>query len=361
MRLLVVDDSALMRRCLRECFETETDIELRTARDGKDALEQVKSFDPDVVTLDINMPVMDGLTCLSHIMTDMPRPVVMVSSLTDAGALATLEALELGAVDYVTKPGGTVSLNLRTVFPDLIAKVRSAAEARGRRRPLSERLRHQRPRAEVRPAQRLSAGCGKATEATADLVLIGVSTGGPRTLEDLLAQLAVDFPAPILVAQHMPARFTSVFAERLNERCPIAVQELAGPTQLKPGRVYIARGDADVTLSLRVNRLTALSTPADARFPWHPSVSRMVASAMSVAAPKRLIAVQLTGMGDDGANEITELRRQGGRTIAEAEETAVIFGMPKEVISRGGATKVLPAHKIAQQLQGWILEPASRS
>jgi two-component system chemotaxis response regulator CheB len=361
MRLLVVDDSALMRRCLRECFETETDIELRTARDGKDALEQVKGFDPDVITLDINMPVMDGLTCLSHIMTEMPRPVVMVSSLTDAGALATLEALELGAVDYVTKPGGTVSLNLRTVFPDLIAKVRSASEARGRRRPLSERLRHQRPRAEAHPAQRLSAGCGKAADATADLVLIGVSTGGPRTLEDLLAQLAVDFPAPILVAQHMPARFTSVFAERLNERCPIAVQELAGPTPLEPGRVYIARGDADVILSLRGNRLTALSTPADARFAWHPSVSRMVASAMSVAAPKRLIAVQLTGMGDDGANEITELRRQGGRTIAEAEETAVIFGMPKEVISRGGATKVLPAHKIAKQLQGWILEPASRS
>jgi two-component system chemotaxis response regulator CheB len=361
MRLLVVDDSALMRRCLRECFETETDIELRTARDGQDALEQVKSFDPDVVTLDINMPVMDGLTCLSHIMTELPRPVVMLSSLTDAGALATFEALELGAVDYIPKPGGTVSLNLRAVFPDLIAKVRSAAEARGRRRPLSERLRHDRPRVEGHPVQRLPVARAKAVEASADLVLVGVSTGGPRTLEDLLTQLPVDFPAPVLVAQHMPARFTSVFAERLNERCDIAVQEVAGPTPLEAGRVYIARGDADVTLSLRLSRLTALSTPIDPKFAWHPSVSRMVASAMTVAAPKRLIAVQLTGMGDDGAKEITELRRQGGRTIAEAEESAVIFGMPKEVISRGGATKVLPAHKIAQQLQGWILEPASRS
>ncbi|MCU0895394.1 MAG: response regulator, partial [Rhodospirillales bacterium] len=229
MRLLVVDDSALMRRCLRECFETETDIELRTARDGQDALEQVKSFDPDVVTLDINMPVMDGLTCLSHIMTELPRPVVMLSSLTDAGALATFEALELGAVDYIPKPGGTVSLNLRAVFPDLIAKVRSAAEARGRRRPLSERLRHDRPRVEGRPVQRLPVARAKAVEASADLVLVGVSTGGPRTLEDLLTQLPVDFPAPVLVAQHMPARFTSVFAERLNERCDIAVQEVAGP------------------------------------------------------------------------------------------------------------------------------------
>ena len=158
----------------------------------------------------------------------------------------------------------------------------------------------------------------------------------------------------------MPARFTSVFAARLNERCEIAVQEVVGATPLEPGRVYIARGDADVTLSLRLNRLTALSAPADATFSWHPSVSRMVASAMTVVAPTRLIAVQLTGMGDDGAREITELHRQGGRTIAEAEETAVIFGMPKEVISRGGATKVLPAHRIARQLQGWIFEPPSR-
>ncbi|HRK96189.1 MAG TPA: chemotaxis-specific protein-glutamate methyltransferase CheB [Rhodospirillales bacterium] len=362
MRLLVVDDSALMRRCLRECFEGEADIEVRTARDGKDALEQVKSFDPDVITLDINMPVMDGLTCLSHIMEELPRPVVMVSSLTDTGALATFEALELGAVDYVTKPGGTVSLNLRAVFPDLISKVRQASEARSGHRPVSQRLRAQRLHAQAaRPArQAMTVARAHGAVASADLVLIGVSTGGPRTIEDVLVELPKDFPAPILVAQHMPARFTSVFAARLNERCEISVQEVVAPTPLEAGRVYVARGDADVTLSLRLNRLTALSTPADPKFPWHPSVSRMVASAMAVVDPSRLIAVQLTGMGDDGANEITELRRQGGRTIAESEETAVIFGMPKEVISRGGATRVLPAHKVAQQLQGWIFEPPSR-
>lgn len=361
MRLLVVDDSALMRRCLRECFEAESDFEVRTARDGKDALEQVRSFDPHVVTLDINMPVMDGLTCLSHIMEEKPRPVVMLSSLTDAGALATFEALELGAVDYLTKPGGTVSLNLRAVFPDLIAKVRAASQAPAGRRSLS-RLRAERSRGETaRPARRAAAvASAKAAPASADLILIGVSTGGPRTLEDVLAQLPRDFAAPVLVAQHMPARFTCVFAQRLNERCEIPVQEVDGPTPLQAGRVYIARGDADVTLSRRINRLTALSTPADAGLSWHPSVSRMVASAMAVVAPARLIAVQLTGMGDDGASEITELRRQGGRTIAEAEESAVIFGMPKEVIARGGATKVLPAHKIAQQLLGWISEPPSR-
>ena len=224
-----------MRRCLRECFEREADIEVRTARDGKDALEQVRSFDPDVITLDINMPVMDGLTCLSHIMEELPRPVVMVSSLTDTGALATFEALELGAVDYVTKPGGTVSLNLRAVFPDLVAKVRQASEARSGPRPLAQRLRAQRLHAKAaRPVRQiLPAARAPGAPVSADLVLVGVSTGGPRTVEDVLVELPKDFPAPILVAQHMPARFTNVFAERLNDRSAIQVQEVAAPTPLE--------------------------------------------------------------------------------------------------------------------------------
>jgi two-component system chemotaxis response regulator CheB len=360
MRLLIVDDSALMRRCLRECFEAEGDFEIAAARDGRDALERIAEFDPDVVTLDINMPVMDGLTCLAHIMTDAPRPVVMVSSLTDKGALATFEALELGAVDYVAKPGGTVSLNLREVFPDIVAKVRAAAAAR--RRSAIDRVRAGRERARLeaaevrrkpRPVGPVTAGAG------ADLVMIGVSTGGPRTLEDVLAALPADFPAPLLVAQHMPARFTSVFAERLDAHCALAVSELAAATPLEPGCAYIARGDADVLVSRRAGRLVGLSAPLDARFTWHPSVARMVASAAAAVAPERLIAVMLTGMGDDGAAEMTELRRAGGRTVAEAEETAVIFGMPKELIDRDGATRVAPAPRIPAVLTDWIARPAT--
>lgn len=356
MRLLVVDDSALMRRYLRECFEDEPDIEVRTARDGRDALEQISRFDPDVVTLDINMPKMDGLTCLSHIMTDMPRPVVMVSSITERGALATYEALELGAVDYVTKPGGTVSLNLREVFPDLVEKVRAAYQPPTRWRQLaSRRRRAESEKATARkPVRRALALPEGADTPSADAILIGVSTGGPRTLDIVLSALPEDFPIPIVVSQHMPARFTHVFANRLNEYCAITVQEVTAPTALSPGHVYIGRGDADVILSMRGNRLTVISAPQDPRFNWHPSVSRMVASAMSVVDPRRLIAVQLTGMGDDGAAEMAELASNGGRTIAESEQSAVIFGMPRELIVRGGATEVLPAERIAEQLLDWI-------
>jgi two-component system chemotaxis response regulator CheB len=262
--------------------------------------------------------------------------------------------MELGAVDYVAKPGGTVSLNIQQVFPDLVDKVRSAYRARRLGRLQSHRqslASAPSPRAGRASAPPSSVA---AAEASADLVLIGVSTGGARALEVLIAELPGNWPVPILIAQHMPARFTGVFAERLNERCEIAVEEVARPIPLAPGRVYVGRGDADLVVARRLNRLTAISVSADAAFSWHPSVSRMVASAMEVVPPHRLIGVQLTGMGDDGAREMAALHLRGGRTIAEAEETATIFGMPKELIQRGGASKVLPAHRIVPQLERWI-------
>lgn len=359
MKLLIVDDSALMRRSLRECFENEADIEVHTARDGKDALDQIRAIEPDVVTLDINMPVMDGLTCLSHIMTEAPRPVVMVSSLTEKGATITFEALEIGAVDYVAKPGGTVSLNLKSVFPDIVAKVRAAARARHRvARPLRERLRADRARIAEKAIR--SVRVVGSSQTAADLVLVGVSTGGPRTLESILEALPADYPVPILIAQHMPGRFTGVFAERLNGACAIAVGEVASPTPLLPGTAYVARGDADVVVSLRGGRPTAVSVPCDPAHTWHPSVDRMVASAAQALPAERLIAVQLTGMGDDGVRAICGLRASGGRTIAESADTAVIYGMPKELIEQGGADKVLPSHAIAEQLCRWATAPARR-
>ena len=352
MRVLAVDDSALMRKWLTECFAAVPGVECRTARDGADALAKIAEFDPDVVTLDINMPAMDGLTCLARVMTDMPRPVVMVSSLTEKGALVTLEALNLGAVDYIAKPDGTVSHDLRTIFPDLVAKVRAAAGARTRRPRLREpAIPHRSPQAVV-PGKAIAAPvrAGKV-----DLVLVGASTGGPSALEDVLFPLDSAFPAPILIAQHMPARFTAVFARRLSEQGALPVTEVSGPTPLLPGRAYLARGDADVIVTRRAGRLSANSVPADASRTWNPSVNRMVESAMAVVPPERLVGVLLTGMGDDGARALADLHRAGGSTIAESEASATIYGMPRELVALGGAGRVLDADRIAGTLRQMVM------
>ncbi len=355
MRLLIVDDSALMRRMLQDCFVGEQGIEVETARDGLDALEKLHSFRPDVITLDINMPKMDGLTCLAHIMEERPCPVVMVSSLSEKGAVATFEALELGAADYVTKPDGTVSLSLERIFGELRAKVRAAA--RGRlRAPRTERERRRTPVAEPET----ESGSGMDGMQGVELVLIGSSTGGPRVVEDILWSLPRDFPVPVLIAQHMPPRFTRIFAERLADSCELNVQELARPMPLEPGNAYIAPGARDVEVSHQFRRTIAKPVEIDPTHTWHPSVSRMVASALAAFAPEQLLGVMLTGMGDDGAAEMAELHRGGGRTIAESEETAVVWGMPQKLIEHGGASIVLPADRIAGQIRRWAGTPAKR-
>jgi two-component system chemotaxis response regulator CheB len=236
-KLLIVDDSALMRKCLREIFEVGGKFEIVTAKNGREALAQIELHNPDVVTLDINMPEMDGLTCLSEIMTKSPRPVVMVSSITSKGAQATLEALELGAVDFVEKPGGTVSLNIETVRKELIVKVEAAARSKPRRtRGLVQRVRQA---ADSRPKPRPSAPA----DGVGGVVVIGVSTGGPRTLEDILPELPADFPWPVVVAQHMPGAFTNSFAARLDKICALHVVEVTSalPLKRRRHRRYAAR------------------------------------------------------------------------------------------------------------------------
>jgi len=348
MRLLIVDDSALMRRMLQDCFADDPGMEVETARDGMDALEKLHAFKPDVITLDINMPKMDGLTCLAHIMEERPTPVVMVSSLSEKGAVATFEALELGAVDYVAKPDGTVSLSLELIFGEIRAKVRAAAG--GRMRPARERQ----SRSGRQPReQELLPEPGAEPALGVQLVLIGSSTGGPRVVEDILWSLPEDFPAPILVAQHMPPRFTRIFAERLSESCDLKVQELARAMPLEPGNAYIAPGAMDVEVSHQFRRTIAKPVDPDPAHTWHPSVSRMVASALAAFEPQQLLGVMLTGMGDDGSTEMAQLHRGGGRTIAESEESAVVWGMPQKLIEKGGASIVLPADRIPGQIRRW--------
>jgi two-component system, chemotaxis family, protein-glutamate methylesterase/glutaminase len=361
IRLLIVDDSPLMRRLIGGVFAPEGDFEIAYARNGLEALEQLTTFEPDVITLDVNMPEMDGLTCLDRIMIERPCPVVMVSSLTEAGAGITLEAMDLGAVDFVTKPEGAVSLEIDTLAPRLIEAVRTASKARLRKSlRLAERVRLRsglgvKPRATARkPASTPARKRVVPTTPLDGIVLVGASTGGPPALDALLSRLPAHFPCPVLVAQHMPASFTGPLARRLDKLCALDVIEVTHPMPLTPGTVYIGRGDADIILGMRSTGPVVLSAPSLPEHRWHPSVDRLVESAMQHFAPGKLIGVLMTGMGSDGASAMTRLRAEGGRTVAEAEESAVVWGMPGELVRMGGAEMVAPLDQIADQVMDMV-------
>lgn len=353
-RLLIVDDSALMRRLMVELFADEPDFETATARDGEEALAQLSTFRPDVVTLDVHMPKLDGLATLDRLMLEHPCPVVMVSSLTAEGAEETLQALELGAVDFISKPGGAMSMKMDALGPLIVAKVRQAAGAKVRRaHRLAERLRLRAgtTKAPVQvKAARKSVHKPFSGQDGDGLVIVGCSTGGPQALDVFLGGLPADFPWPIIIAQHMPASFTGLLARRLDKLCALPVVEAAAPILIEPGVVYVGRGDADALVSRRPSGLTVLPAPSSDSYRWHPSVDRLVDSAMSVVAPNRLMGVLMTGMGDDGAKAMTRLKAAGGWTLAEAEDTAVIWGMPGELIKAGGASVVAPLDGLAVEL-----------
>jgi two-component system chemotaxis response regulator CheB len=284
-----------------------------------------------------------------------PCPVVMISSLTEQGAEVTLDALQLGAVDFVAKPAGAISLAMDEFGPILVETVRAASKARLRRSSrLTERVRlRAKGGMAARPLRRYAGKVANLIGSTgpADgVVLVGSSTGGPPALDALLAPLPADFPWPILVAQHMPASFTGPLAHRLDGLCALTVSEVTRPTPLLPGHVYIGRGDADMIVSSRPEGIVVTAAPSSADYRWHPSVDRLVLTAMEHLGPRRLIGVLMTGMGNDGAAAMTRLSAEGGRTIAESEETAVVWGMPGELVKAGGAQMVAPLHKIAGHL-----------
>jgi len=363
IKLLIVDDSALMRRLLTEIFSAAGDFTIEIARNGLEAIALAESFAPDVITLDIHMPGMDGLACLDQIMLLRPCPVVMVSSLTAAGANETLDAMALGAVDFIAKPKGAVSLELEAVAPALVEKVRAAASAKiSLTTRLGERIRARSGRNQMVPAsarakraQRkpvpLPAPVG---DAETGVILVGCSTGGPPALDALLGALPGNCPWPIVIAQHMPATFTGPLARRLDKICALSVVEVDRPMSIMPGHAYIGRGDADLLLSRRRGELIAMPAPISSEHYWHPSVERLVESAMRLMAPERLIGVLMTGMGTDGANAMTSLKNLGGRTIAESVETAVVWGMPGALVTNDGASVVCPLDRIAKQLLSFV-------
>src|SRR6185436_18126132 len=263
----------------------------------------------------------------------------------------------------IAKPSGAVSLEIDRLRPLVVEKVRAAAGARIRRTlRLTERVRHQirsaglvsRPRpgraSPLQSAKIKKGGIKLGNDILPGLVLIGTSTGGPAALDTVLPQLPPDFPWPVLVAQHLPASFTGAFARRLDRECNLDVVEVNQPMPLKPGTIYIGKGDADVMVAPRAAGIIAMPVPAKASYLWHPSVGRMVASALDHLEASHLVGVMMTGMGNDGAEAMKRLRLTGGHTIAEAESSAIVWGMPGELVKNGGAETVRPLEDIAEAI-----------
>ena len=346
IKVLVVDDSPIMRRVICDIINGQADMKVvATARNGEEALLAAKRFAPDVITMDVEMPVMDGLEALQRIMKDNPLPVVMLSSVTKQGADATVKALHLGAVDFITKPSGTLSPDINEVARDIVKKIRIAALARDKLRLTQVRVDKR-----IKPPKVSPAGIDKAPE---KVILIGTSTGGPKALHEVIPKLPGNIPAAVLVVQHMPPGFTRSLAERINGMSALNVKEAVDGEPVLSGNVYIAPGD----YHLKVKRLgEGLGCRLIIRLTREPLVSghRPSVDAMieSVAQEywSEILAVIMTGMGQDGTRGTASVKNRGGKVIAEDSSTCIVYGMPKSVIDSGYADLVVPLPQIAKRI-----------
>lgn len=336
VRVLTIDDSALMRQVLAELLSKDPDIEvIGSAPDPYVAREMIEALNPDVLTLDVEMPKMVGLTFLEKLMRGRPTPVIMVSSLTEAGCETTFRALELGAVDFITKPKIDLRQGMDDIAADLIAKVKGAATATLRRSPAIGEQR----------AAKLTALNSAMIKTTDMIIAIGSSTGGTEAVKEVLQVLPPNTP-PILITQHMPEGFTRTWADRMNELCRISVKEAKDGDSVFPGHALIAPGNHHVTLvrsgarySVRINQ----NEPVNRH---RPSVDVMFDSVAQYAGGNS-VGVILTGMGGDGAKGLLKMKEAGAYTIAQDEASCVVFGMPKEAIKLGAADVVCPLKDIA--------------
>ena len=379
-KVLIADDSALMRRTMRKMLEKMGLDVVTTARDGVDAIEKAEKYRPDVITLDINMPRMDGLTALKKLLRKDIAPIVMVSSLTQAGANTTLEALELGAFDCVGKPGGTVSSDMTSAAIELERKIREAASSgiMKRLRTESGRSSKRRPspgilskakstiRSTSRKTSRTSsrtstrttgitssimerAKAAAAKEANLKAIAIGISTGGPKTIFDVLPNLPGNINAAIFLVQHMPANFTSQFAQRIDRSCLLKCVEVRAGMTVEPGTIYLGKGGSHLKLVKKSNNEIVIRCPTRPPHLFIPSVDIMMESVLEVFG-NRTIGVIMTGMGDDGARSMVKIKQAGGVTIAESEESSIVWGMPGETVRMGGAQIVKPSWEIANSI-----------
>jgi two-component system chemotaxis response regulator CheB len=341
----VADDSALTRRILVSVINADPELEvICTARDGEDAVRKARDLRPDVITMDINMPKFDGITAMQHVVDEGICPVIMVSSLTVRGAVTTFEALELGAFDYVAKPEGTISSNLASVGGELVAKIKSAARA-----GTLGKLKSRRARNTAMAPQILSRPASVANSFGYKAIAMGISTGGPSTLGEVLPLLPADLPAAVFLVQHMPAKFLPSFAERMNRSCAISVVLAESGQTVRPGTCYVGKGDTQMGLFPRIEGEITLRTPTYPKTLFMPSVGVMMQSVLSVFGADT-IGVLMTGIGDDGAEMMAKIRQAGGHTIVESDETAVVFGMPRRAIDLGGAEVIAPSFRIAEEI-----------
>ena len=352
IRVLIVDDSPFMRKALERMLVAAEDIQVvGTARDGLDALEKIPQLKPDIVTLDVEMPRMDGLACLKKIMQDHPLPVLMVSSLTQEGAQATLEALALGALDFIPKESSLASGSILQIQQDLQEKVRKLARSPRFRKPVPRpappSAMPARPGFPApAPAAARPAPGGVIVGGMAELLTIGCSTGGPKALQDLLPALPKGLPVPCLIVQHMPASFTKPFAERLNSICQVDVKEAENGETARPGTIYIAPGGIHMNYRQRGAQAYIELSAEPAESLHRPSVDVMFQS-LAQECTKQILAMILTGMGSDGARGMQMLKAKGAHTLAEAEESCVVYGMPKAAFERGCVDQVAPLPEIA--------------
>ncbi|HJT70700.1 MAG TPA: chemotaxis response regulator protein-glutamate methylesterase [Terriglobales bacterium] len=349
VRVLVVDDSALMRKLIPQIIETDPSIQVvGTAMDGNFGLKKIAELKPQVITLDLEMPGMGGLDMLKEIMRRHRLPVIVVSSHSTAGAAVTLKALSLGAFDFVAKPADVTS-RMQESARDLIAKIKAAAQSRG----------IQITSPEEQPAASRRKKAGSVSGSPTKVVAIGVSTGGPQSLQYVLSQLPPDFPGCIVVVQHMPEGFTEMFARRLDECTSLRIKEAQSGDILQPGRVLVCPGSRHLKVKrLPLGDVAVLSD--EPRVNGHrPSADVLFKSVAEEFGP-RAVGVIMTGMGDDGANGLGFLKAAGGMTIAQSEQSCVVFGMPKAAIERGHAMRVIDLDAMAAALQSYCAdrEPA---
>jgi len=338
IRVVVVDDSALVRSLLGEIINRQADMTcVGAAADPLVAREMIRELNPDVITLDVEMPRMDGIEFLSRLMRLRPMPVVMVSTLTERGAEVTLRALELGAVDFVAKPKIGVSDGLSLLADDITAKIRIAARAHLKRAVAAPTNAPARPAAA--PLGRLS---------TEKIVFIGASTGGTEATKEVLVQLPADAPA-VMITQHMPPGFTRSYASRLDGLCRIAVKEASDGERVLPGHAYIAPGGLHMSVERSGANYVARVRDGEPVNRHKPSVEVLFESAARVVGPNAL-GVMLTGMGGDGAKAMRLMREAGSWNVAQDEASCVVFGMPREAIAAGAAHEVLPLQAIAGRL-----------